>query len=137
MRNRCWSIFRSLTRMSVRMRLRRQTEEDTAWTQRQLTQTRKYLRLRLTQTRRLQRGSTEDNSNRGPSKDDSRGSSDEDYCRWSSKEDRPVREDASWYQQRNCLTSANIWSRVTEGLETKTEWLTDCQLQRNSTQLVV
>jgi hypothetical protein len=43
-------------------------------------------------------------------------------------------EDAPWHQPRNCLTSAKIWSRVTEELEAKTDWLI-VSLQSNSAQL--
>jgi hypothetical protein len=114
------------------------------------------LRLRQTHTRRLQRVSSEEDSSRGSNKENSRGSREEDSSRRSNKEDsrKSIDEDSSRgssKEDRPVLPSGktthdinpvNVKLQLKSGQESQrgskprlTDWLTDCQLQNNWTQL--
>jgi len=67
-------------------------------------------------------------SSRGSNREHPRESSEEDSSRGLSKEDRPVLPSEKTIHNINpvnCLTSVKIWSRLTEGLEAKTDRVTD------------
>jgi len=64
--------------------------------------------------------------------------SEEDSSRGSGKEHRPVLPSGKTHHDINpatVLPSVQIWLGGTEGFETKTDWMTNYQLQSNSTHL--